>query len=148
MDAGFERAGSGLIGVRLEVHIHFGIGQPVVQDVVAQILNEPHERLILEVGVNLGLIALHDWRIAVVLTHEYARVFDKCERRCDEVVDSARHLAMGLASSLSVSDRHQSNALIGIVHATRDFDQLLGIHPKDIERESTLVRAIYVVHTP
>jgi hypothetical protein len=60
-------------------------------------------------------------------------VLDKRECRCHKVVDAPRYLAMGLASGFSVRDRHQANTFIGIVHTTRDLDELLGIHPDDVE---------------
>jgi hypothetical protein len=106
-----------------------------MQYVVAQILHELYERLTFELSVNFGLVTVQDRRAAVILPHEYARVLDERKRCCHKVVDAPRYLAMGLASSFLVGDCHQANVFVRIIHATRDLDELLGIHPKDVERE-------------
>ncbi|GLR98530.1 hypothetical protein GCM10007858_61730 [Bradyrhizobium liaoningense] len=73
-------------------------------------------------------------------------MFDKCQCPGDKVVDAARDLAMGLASRFPVGNSHQAKAFIGVINAARDFDQFLGIHPKDVECECSLVRTIDVFH--
>ena len=117
-----------------------------MQHEVAQILHEPHERLISEFSVNLSLILAQNRRVTVVLPYKYARVFDERQRRCHKVVDASRYFTMGLLAGVQITLRHQTETFIGIIHATRNLDEFLGIHAKDVEQKCPMVEPVDVFH--